>query len=217
MTLVKICGITNLEDARAAIEAGADMLGFNFYRRSPRFIEPGNARAIIEALRPEAETSKRKVIMSGVFVSEPSPESVLGLANEAGVEAVQLHGDESLEFCRNLRVLLKERFLIKALSAADDFEPERGAAYEVDAIMLDAFDSEFRGGTGRLVDWSMARRARQAVPRLFLAGGLSPENVAEAIAAVEPYGVDVCSSLESSPGKKSAERIKAFVSAVRGG
>src|SRR5207245_10233099 len=144
--------------------AGADMLGFNFYRRSPRFIEPGNARAIIEELRP-AGTSKRKVIMSGVFVSEPSPESVLGLANEAGVEAVQLHGDESLAFCRNLKVLLKERFLIKALNAGDDFELERGTACEVDAIMLDAFHSELRGGTGRLVDWSVARRAREAVPR----------------------------------------------------
>lgn len=217
MTLVKICGITNLEDARVAIEAGADMLGFNFYRRSPRFIEPGNVRAIIEDVRPEAETSNQKVIMSGVFVNEPSPEFVMGLANEAGIEAVQLHGDESFEFCHNLKVLLKERFLIKALNAGHDFDPEQGAAYEVDAIMLDAFHSELRGGTGRLVDWSMARRARETVPRLFLSGGLSPENVAEAIAAVQPYAVDVCSSLESSPGKKNAERIRAFVSAVRAG
>jgi phosphoribosylanthranilate isomerase len=217
MTLVKICGITNLEDARAAIDAGADMLGFNFYRGSRRFIEPKKVRAITEALRPKAETPKRKVTIVGVFVNEPSPESVLGVANEAGLEAVQLHGDESVEFCRNLKVLLKERFLIKAFSAGDNFEPEHATEYKVDAIMLDAFHSELRGGTGRLVDWSTARRTRAAVPRLFLAGGLSPENVAAAIAAVEPYAVDACSSLESSPGKKIADRVRAFVCAVRSG
>jgi len=215
MVKIKICGITNLEDARAAIEAGTDMLGFNFYRASPRFIEPKNARAIIELLRSDAELSMRKVTMVGVFVDEVSPESLAGVAKEAGVDAVQLHGDDSVEFCKAVKTLLGDRILIKVLRVGDEFEPTEAARYDVDAIMLDAFHSELRGGTGRLVDWEIARRTVERVPRLFLAGGLAPENVADAIAAVRPYGVDACSALESSRGKKNAERMKEFVRAAR--
>jgi phosphoribosylanthranilate isomerase len=213
---IKICGITNLADARAAIAAGADMLGFNFYRPSPRFIEPQDARAIIDALRPDILNGSRTVTMVGVFVNEPA-ESIVRITEEAGVAAIQLHGDESVEFCRELKLLLPDRFLIKAIRARGEGVTEHAAEYNVDAIMLDAFDAELRGGTGRTVDWKLARGIREGVPRLFLAGGLSPENVSGAISQVQPYAVDACSALESSPGQKDAERMNAFVRAVRNG
>ena len=216
MVRIKICGITGLEDARAAIAAGADMLGFNFYRPSPRFITPQDARTMIESLRAEIKALPRTVTMVGVFVNEPA-ESIVRIAAEAGVAAIQLHGDESVEFCRDLKALLPDRFLIKALRARGQGVTEHAAEYNVDAIMLDAFDAQLRGGTGRTIDWQLARHTREAVPRLFLAGGLSPENVRGAIDAVQPYAVDACSSLESSPGRKDADRMNAFVRAVRNG
>ncbi len=216
MVRIKICGITNLADAQAAIAAGADLLGFNFYRPSPRFIEPQDARAIIDVLRPDLKKLSRTVTMVAVFVNEPA-ESVVRIAEETGVAAVQLHGDESVEFCQKLKTLLPDRFLIKVIRAGGEGVIDRATEYDVDAIMLDAFDAELRGGTGRTVDWNLARHTREAVPRLFLAGGLSPENVREAIDAVQPYAVDACSALESSPGHKDAERMIAFVRAVRNG
>ena len=216
MVRIKICGITNLPDARAAIAAGADMLGFNFYRPSPRFVTPQDARIMIESLRAEIRALPRTVTMVGVFVNEPA-ESIVRIAEDAGIAAIQLHGDESVEFCRDLKALLPDRFLIKALRLRGDEVTDYAAEYHVDAIMLDAFDAELRGGTGRTVDWSLARQTRDAVPRLFLAGGLSPENVRAAIDAVQPFAVDACSALESQPGHKDAERMDAFVRAVRNG
>jgi len=216
MTLIKICGISNLEDARAAIEAGADMLGFNFYRPSPRFIEPSRARKIIEDLELESEHSREAAMMVGVFVNEGSPEALVRIAEESGVCAAQLHGDESAEYYQTVKQTWRDGLLIiKALRVDTNFDPQHVATYEADAIMLDSFHAQLRGGTGQVIDWSVARRARDAFPRLILAGGLSPENVAEAIAEVQPFAVDACSSLESSPGRKDPERIKAFVRAVR--
>jgi len=200
MTLIKICGITNLADALAAVEAGADALGFNFYRRSPRYLSPQSAREIIDQL-PES------ILKVGVFVNDEL-ESLISVAAEAGLSAVQLHGDESPDYCRKLA----GRYVIKALGATDDLNPD---AYDVEAIMLDTRDDVLRGGTGRVFDWSIAQRANRVVPKLFLAGGLSPENVAAAITTVRPYAVDACSSLESSPGKKNGERMRAFVQTVR--
>ena len=213
MVKVKICGITNLEDARSAIEAGADMLGFNFYRPSPRFIEPSEVKEIVQSLRSEIEG--RGLTTVGVFVNEASPDAVAGIVDEAGLNAVQLHGDESIEFCASIKQLLNGKLLIKVLRVTDSFAPAESERYDADAIMLDAFHREMAGGTGQVVDWTLARSARELVPRLFLAGGLSPENVAEAIAEVQPFAVDACSSLESAPGRKSAERMKAFVRAAR--
>jgi phosphoribosylanthranilate isomerase len=213
MTLVKICGITNLADARAAIAAGADMLGFNFYRRSPRFIEPLEARAIIKSL--EAETGGQEIMMVGVFVNESSPGVVWEIVEQACLGAVQLHGDESVEFCDSMRRLLDGRFLIKVMRVTGTFAPSDVRRYNADAIMLDAFDAQMRGGTGQVVDWTVAREARELTSHLFLAGGLSPANVAAAIAQVKPYAVDACSSLESEPGQKDAARMRAFVEAVR--
>ncbi len=204
MIKVKICGVTNLQDALAAADAGADALGFNFYRQSRRFIEPTAAREIVRQL-------PRNLLTVGVFVNEAHPDLVARMADEAGVSGVQLHGDESPEYC----VGLAGRFLIKALRVGPGFRPQDALDYQVDAILLDAFDARARGGTGHLCDWTLARATRELVPKLFLAGGLAPENVAEAIAVVGPYGVDAASSLEESPGVKDAARMRAFVAAAR--
>jgi phosphoribosylanthranilate isomerase len=215
MVRVKFCGIKSLDDARAAIDAGADMLGFNFFRPSPRFIEPNDAREIIARLRSARAVGLPPVTIVGVFVNEFSPEELARVARETAIDAAQLHGDESIEFCRQLKRLLPEMTIIKVLRAGEGFEPEQAAMYDVDAIMLDAFHAELRGGTGQIFDWKLGRRTRELVHCLFLAGGLAPENVGQAIAEVGPYAVDACSSIESSPGRKDAGRMKAFVSAVR--
>ena len=203
MVLVKICGITNLDDAFAAIDAGADALGFNFYPRSPRYITPEAARAISDRL-PEA------VLTVGVFVNEEL-DVVEKTAGAAAISALQLHGNESQEYCN----ALKERYVIKVFGAGGDFKPETVLDYRVQAIMLDAFDPKRFGGTGHLSDWSIARQTRELFPRLFLAGGLSPENVEQAIDQVDPYAVDACSSIERAPGLKDHGRMRAFITAVR--
>lgn len=203
MALVKICGITNLEDALVSIEAGAYALGFNFYPRSSRYIDPQVARVIIDQLPAH-------VLSVGVFVNEAKPESVARLADVAGVGAIQLHGDESPQYC----LALKDRYLIKAIRIDSGFSPDRALEYETQAILLDAFSSEAYGGTGQTIDWSVARKTRELVPKLFLAGGLSPENVAEAIAKVRPYAVDACSCLESLPGLKDPALVRAFLAAA---
>jgi phosphoribosylanthranilate isomerase len=201
---IKICGITNLEDALCAVESGADALGFNFYHRSPRYITPEDARRITERL-------PATIMSVGVFVNESRPEQVARIADVAGLTAVQLHGDESPEYCSAIR----GRFTIKALSVKEGFDPQVVKKYQTDAIMLDAYAKDARGGTGRVIDWELAGRVRGLVPRLFLAGGLSPENIADAITAVDPFAVDACSSLESAPGKKNRELVRAFITTAR--
>lgn len=204
MIQIKVCGITNLADALAAIEAGADALGFNFYRRSPRYVEPERARQIIARL-------PQFVLSVGVFVNEETPGAVERAAGEAGVAAVQLHGDESPEFCASLAGLR----VIKALRVGEEFAPAEAARYHAEAILLDSFSAKARGGTGVTFDWSLACRTRELVPRLYLAGGLTLENVAAAVAAVRPFAVDVCSGVESHPGRKDFARLKSFVVAAR--
>jgi phosphoribosylanthranilate isomerase len=200
MTLVKICGITSLADARVAIDAGADALGFNFYRPSPRYISPETVREITDQL-------PQSILRVGVFVNE-DVESVVRIIAEANLSAVQLHGDESPEYCHKLA----GQYVIKVFRAGDDFD---SGAYPVDAIMLDTKDDLLRGGTGRVFDWSIAQRTNNSAPKLFLAGGLSPENVVDAIVTVRPYAVDACSSLEERPGRKNHARVRAFVEAAR--
>lgn len=205
MTFVKICGITNLDDALAAIDAGADALGFNFYKPSPRYISPDAARGIIAEL-------PQTILTIGVFVNEPSPQSVEDLASRASVTAIQLHGDESPDYCRNLA----NRKIIKALAAGADFEAEQARAYEVEAILLDTKDPALRGGTGRVFDWTIAKRVKRLVPKLFLAGGLNLQNIEQAIISVDPYGVDACSALEETAGKKDHARMRSFINTIRG-
>lgn len=202
MTLIKICGITNLADAHGAVAAGADALGFNFYKPSPRYITPESARAIVNTL-------PASILTIGVFVNEPSPDAVRVIADQAGVKAVQLHGDESPDYCRALNAV------IKTFSVASNFDVDQIRTYEVDAVMLDTKDNRLHGGTGRVFDWSIAQQVSGLVAKLYLAGGLSPENVGEAIALVHPYAVDTCSALEDKPGIKNHERMRVFVSAVR--
>lgn len=204
MTLVKICGITNLEDALDCVEAGAGALGFNFYAGSPRYVAPGDARRIIERL-PES------VLSVGVFVNEESPERVAELAEVAGVSAVQLHGDETPDYCRALRGY----FVIKALRVGREFTPESAACYGTHAVLLDAFSRDAYGGTGETFDWAAARLTRTLVPKLFLAGGLRSENVADAVRAARPFAVDACSLLERAPGLKDRELVRSFVAAAR--
>jgi phosphoribosylanthranilate isomerase len=205
MALVKICGITNPDDALAAVEAGAGLIGFNFYPKSPRYVSPTDARRIVEQL-PE------RVMGVGVFVNEDA-EGVARIASEAGVAAVQLHGDETPEFCAGLRGLS----IIKALRVGEDFSVEDAARFETDAVLLDAYVKDLRGGTGHTFDWTIARRTREVVRRLVLAGGLTPENVAAAVESVRPYAVDVCSGVETAPGRKSFQLMRRFVEAVREG
>lgn len=202
--LVKICGITNLKDAQMCIGAGADMLGFNFYPGSPRYIAPEEARRVIQELPSE-------VMSVGIFVNEASPEKVAGIADVAGVAAVQLHGDETPFYCQALR----DRFVIKALRVQPGIMPEQISEYETEAILLDTFSSRARGGTGERFDWSAAQQAGQFVSKLFLAGGLTRENVTEAVGIVRPYAVDVCSSVESVPGQKDERRVAEFIAAAK--
>lgn len=196
MTRLKVCGITSLADALAAIDCSAELLGFNFYGKSPRFIAPDDARRIIEQL-PAA------IIPVGIFVNEASPENVIEILQASGARLAQLHGDEDAAYCAAVGA---ER-VIKALRVGDDFEVERVRDYPAWAVLLDAFDKKLYGGTGKTADWTKAAAAAK-VARVFLAGGLAPENIADAIRAVAPYAVDVNSGVESAPGRKDAARLR---------
>jgi phosphoribosylanthranilate isomerase len=193
---LKVCGLTSLEDARAAVDCGAEYLGFNFYPKSPRYIAPPSARAIIERFPDD-------IISVGVFVNESRPEDVVEILRLSGARMAQLHGDESPDYCASVGV---ER-VIKALRVADDFEARRVLDYPASAILLDAFDPKLYGGTGRTANWAIAREAAR-LTKIFLAGGLSPENIVEAIQAVEPFAVDVNSGVESAPGRKDVGRLR---------
>src|SRR5271163_2381831 len=204
MVKVKICGITNLGDARRAVEAGADFLGFNFYLKSSRYIAPAAARRIVQGL-PE------KVASVGVFVNEPEQE-MLAIARRVGLDYVQLHGDETAEMVSRLRRSVR---VIKAIRVRDSFRVAQLATFRrASSILLDGFDARLRGGTGKSFDWKLAKGAGRK-RQIFLAGGLTPENAAEAVSVARPFAIDVCSGVESRPGKKDAARMRALVAAVR--
>lgn len=205
MVKIKICGITNSEDAAVAVSAGADALGFILYRKSPRFVEPAVARAIIAGLPPF-------VLPIGVFVNEDAG-VVRSLMDECGFALVQLHGDESASYCQTLgrpalkALRLKDRSTFLALAEFQGRANIRG-------FLIDAFSDQAYGGTGQTVDWTLAAEAARSAP-ILLAGGLTPSNVAEAIQLVRPYGVDVSSGVEASPGKKDHAKVRAFIAAAR--
>ena len=202
---VKICGITNAEDAAVARTAGADALGFVLYRKSPRYVEPAVVKAIVEGLPPF-------VLPIGVFVNE-EPERVRALMDDCGLMLAQLHGDESALYCQQLgrpvlkALRLKDRWTFLALAEFQGRANVRG-------FLIDTFSDQAYGGTGKTVDWTLAQEAARSTP-IILAGGLTPANVTDAIAHVCPYGVDVSSGVELSPGKKDHEKVKAFIQAVR--
>jgi phosphoribosylanthranilate isomerase len=193
---LKVCGITSLEDALAAVAIGAEDLGFNFYPKSPRYIDPAATRAIIERLPPG-------VTAIGVFVNQPSPKDVEELMRMSGVRMAQLHGDEDADYCRGVGA---ER-VIKAFRVGGDFSPEQAVDFPAQAILLDAFDRKLYGGTGKTIDWTLARQVA-AVCTVYLAGGLSPENIVEAVEQVRPFAVDVNSGVESAPGQKDHGRLQ---------
>lgn len=200
---VKICGITNWADARCACDAGAHFLGFNFYPRSPRYIDPKRARTIVRRL-------PKHVSSVGIFVNE-SEEGVIGVAQLVGLKYVQLHGDETPHLVSCLRRRLGAVKIIKAIRVQRAAHVKKAARFkDASAILLDGFDARHRGGTGKSFEWLLARRANGG-QHIFLAGGLTPENVAEAIHVVQPYAIDVCSGVESSPGKKDRRKIKSLM------
>jgi phosphoribosylanthranilate isomerase len=203
MVRVKICGITNVEDALLACELGAAAIGLNFYEKSPRCISPFMASKIIGKLPPF-------VAPVGVFVNWQSA-PVTSLAKALGLAAAQLHGDEPPKIVNEIA---KKVFVIKALHAGKGSALPQFAKYRgVTAFLLDSPHSGQYGGTGRTADWTLAQTAAKS-HRILLAGGLTPENVAEAILTVRPYAVDVTSGVESKPGKKDSVTLRAFFEAV---
>jgi phosphoribosylanthranilate isomerase len=206
MTKVKICGITNLEDALLSAKFGANALGFNFYEKSPRYILPEKAREIIEELPPE-------ILKVGVFVNE-SQEKILEISEIAKLDSIQLHGDESAEFVRQLKAKTNLE-IIKAFRVSPEFQPEDVLKYEVDAVLLDAYSPKDYGGTGEIFNWEIAKKVREIFPKMYLAGGLSAENVLEAIEIVQPFAVDACSLLEEARGKKNSKKNEDFIFAVK--
>ncbi len=207
MTKIKICGITNLADALHSAECGVDALGFNFYAKSSRYVEPTVVRNIVEKLSGD-------VFNVGVFVNEDS-ERIVEVVNEIKLDAVQLHGDESPELVNRLMNELPDGVeVIKAFRVRLDFHPGEVLKYGCETVLLDAFSNDEFGGSGKTFNWEMAR-SLTSDKKVFLAGGLSGENVGDAIRTVRPYAVDACSRLELSPGKKDREKVKLFIDAVK--
>jgi phosphoribosylanthranilate isomerase len=205
MVKVKICGITSYDDASAAVEAGADALGFVFYDKSPRFINPVRAAGIISKLPPFIQTV-------GLFVNEET-EQVNWTADYCGLDILQLHGDETPEDCLELKRRVIKAFRIQKIISIDPLEKYQD--YQVSGYLLDAWSPDAFGGTGRTFNWELAQSAKQYGP-VILAGGLTPDNVAEAIRVVNPYGVDVSSGVESALGKKDAEKVREFIRVAKG-
>jgi phosphoribosylanthranilate isomerase len=185
---VKVCGITSYEDAAMALDQGVDALGFNFFPPSPRYLKPSDARSIIRRLPPF-------VTAVGLFVNAAKADQVSEMARIAGVQVLQLHGDETPEYCGRLAPWP----LIKALRIGENDIPRDLDAYPVQGFLLDAKDDALFGGTGRSFDWSLSKGIQRIRP-IILAGGLRPDNVREAIRIVAPYGVDVC------PGKRMRKK-----------
>jgi len=201
MLKIKICGITNLDDALAAADAGADALGFNFYKKSPRYIEPEKATEIIAQLPPF-------MMPVGVFVNERE-DRIREIQHKTCIQAIQLHGDESPEFCQRF-----ENRVIKAFQVKDKESLKVMAHYRVGAFLLDSYHEGLRGGTGTTFDWHLAVVAK-TFGKIILAGGLTPENVAEAVKLVQPYAVDVAGGVEKEKGIKDHAKLKKFITEVR--
>lgn len=202
MTRIKICGITNIDDALMAIDAGADALGFNFVPGTPRYLKNIQAAAkIIEQLPPFITTV-------GLFVNADA-EVVQGTADGCHLDMLQLHGEESPQFCRSLN-----HKIIKAVRIKNESSVSHLSDYRVSGYLLDTYVKGVLGGTGVAFDWQLAVKAKQ-YGRIILAGGLDPDNVASAVEQVRPYGVDVSSRVEASPGRKDPVKVRAFIQNVK--
>ena len=198
---VKICGITNLEDALVAAESGADAVGFVFCEQSPRCVSIQAASQIIRALPPF-------IVKVGVFVD--APEDLVYRGIESGLTLLQFHGAETPEYCLQFGLMSMKAFRIRNADALKNL-----TSYRTEAWLLDAFSLDKAGGTGERFDWDLAVQARELGRPIFLAGGLTPENVGEAVRKVRPYAVDVSSGVESTPGKKDYDKIKRFIRAAK--
>jgi phosphoribosylanthranilate isomerase len=201
-TRIKICGLTRVADALAAVAAGADALGFIFYDRSPRYVAPEVVASITRQLPP-------LVTKVGVFVNAPAAE-IRRVVQVAGLDIPQLHGEETPEFCARLGWPVIKAFRLQNAAAVAQL-----ASYPVAAWLLDAFVPGLRGGTGAQFNWEWAIQARAAGRPVILAGGLTPDNVAEAVRTVRPYAVDVSSGVETAPGQKDIPRLQQLIRAVR--
>ena len=202
-TKIKICGITNIEDALFAAEAGADALGFVFYEKSPRYVSSETVKKIISMLPPFVTTV-------GLFVNAGG-EAIETTVRLSGINVIQLHGDETPEECS-----FAPHPVIKAVRVKDAGSLAGVEKYPVSALLLDAWNDQQYGGTGESFNWQLARNLTGQLP-IVLAGGLNPDNVAEAIRVVAPYAVDVSSGVEKSPGEKDHDKIRKFIQQVRQG
>jgi len=229
LVYVKICGITNLEDARCAAEAGADFLGFIFYPPSPRYVTPEQAGEIIQAIRAEFRDASPRCV--GVFVDAPV-DAVRAVIDAAGLNLVQLHGAESPADVAALAPYafkaLRPQTLAEAREGLAQYFPQRieriqteipsvrsaESVENIPQLLVDAYHPQEKGGAGLVVDVEIARWLAERC-RLLLAGGLTPENVADAIAQVRPWGVDVASGVETTKGKKDHAKVKAFIEAIQ--
>ncbi|MHC4265814.1 MAG: phosphoribosylanthranilate isomerase [Planctomycetota bacterium] len=191
---VKICGITSSEDARAAMDMGADLLGFNFYSKSPRYLDPAKAKDIIQGLPAFIDTV-------GLFVNS-SMDEIHEIVNLCRLDWVQLHGDETPDFCKEFRTHNVKT--MKAIRVKDQTDIENAEDYFTDAVLFDAFDPDKYGGTGVTFDWNVVGHINK---RVFLAGGINPDNAEKAV-KLGVYGIDICSGIESEPGKKDHEKMK---------
>lgn len=198
---VKICGIRSLEEAEAAVNEGADALGFNFWPRSPRYVAPRIAKTVIDSLSPI-------VSFVGVFVNDEA-KRISEIATDLHLNAVQLHGDESPEFCESLAPIKT----IKAIRVGQDFDLSTIKRYAGRMVLLDSNIKGSYGGTGQRFDWRIAIEAKQ-LARIILAGGLNTENVWDAITHVRPAAIDVCSGVEAEPGRKDLAKLKRFMAVV---
>jgi phosphoribosylanthranilate isomerase len=199
---VKICGLTNLPDALAAADAGADALGFVFCDKSPRYVSIEAAAGIIRQL-------PRSIVKVGVFVNA-AEEFVRRAIAECGLNLLQFHGDESPAYCLQFHLMAMKAFRVRDAGSLQTLQD-----YQTDAWLLDAYVPGKLGGTGELLNWELAVEARKLGRPIFLAGGLTPENVADAVRRVQPYAVDVSSGVEASPGKKDHARVREFIRAAK--
>lgn len=204
MVRVKICGITNLEDALICVKAGCDALGFVFYKKSRRYISPREAKKIIRRL-------PKNILKVGVFVNGKE-RSIKNTANLCGLNALQFHGNESPDFCKKFR----NYKVIKVFRIKDRFDFSVASRYKVYAYLFDTFKRGKAGGTGSIFNWSLIRKAKKLNKTIFLSGGLNAKNVLKAMAGVNPDWFDASSALEEKPGKKDRSKVISFISILKG-
>ncbi len=204
MVRIKICGITNEQDALKAARLGASALGFIFYKKSPRFISPFKAKKIMDELPPF-------VTPVGVFVNH-NLGAMRDIINHTGIRVVQLHGDEDHHFCNRLKRYNVK--VIKVFRVGESFDARQLADYKVDAFMFDTLDKDAFGGTGKTFDWRMLKELKSQNVPIILSGGLNSQNVFEPVNELRPYAVDVNSSVEEAPGKKDPKKVQQFIDIV---